>query len=155
MMTDTTAPNRWMRLRRPGGFTAADFDCFSAHSEAFVAYAQSWLKNWHRKPGETDSARVEYVFFRPEISEDKTVVSLPIGGQTVIGTRAALENGSSYMLWQFLPANCMEGLEEGFTETSSATEGEQTHWRQPFKAIAFVNADPALRARTVRKPAAD
>jgi hypothetical protein len=33
-MTDNAAPNRWMRLRRPGGFTA-DFDCFSAHTEAF------------------------------------------------------------------------------------------------------------------------
>ena len=72
-----------------------------------------------------------------------------------MGTRAALENGSSYMLWQFLPSNCMESLEEGFTETSSSTNGEQTNWRQPFKAISFVNADPALRARMLRKPAAD
>jgi hypothetical protein len=154
-MIDDTAPNRWMRLRRPAGFTDKDFDCFSAHTEAFVAYAQSWLKNWHRQPRATKSPRFEYIFFPPEISTDKTVVSLLIGGMTSVSTRAALEDGSSFMLWQFLSMNCMDGLEEGITETIDPRFGERTNWRRPFTAISFVNANPELRARMLRSPVID
>jgi hypothetical protein len=154
-MADIAVPNRWMRLRRLGGFTAEDFDCFSAHTEAFVAYAQSWLRNWHRQPRAASSPTIEYVFFPPEISDDGTVVSLPIGGQTSLGTHAALENGSSFMLWQFLSMTCMEGLEEGITETIDSRFGERTNWRQPFTAISFVNANPEFRARTLRSKVAD
>ena len=145
-----SVPNRWMRLRQPAGFTPADFDCFCAHTEAFVSYSRSWLQNWHRVPGRTDHPKVEYLFFPPEMSQDRQVLSLPIGGASTLSTRAALENGSSYMLWQFMPAQCMEGLEEGFTEALASTESAQTNWRLPSQSVGFVNANPELRRRYAR-----
>jgi hypothetical protein len=146
-MSDSSVPNRWMQLRQPAGFTPEDFDCFSAHAEAFASYARAWLQNWRRAPGRSEHPNIEYFFFPTEISEDGRVVSLPLGGSSTLSTRAALENGSSYMLWQFLPARCMEGLEEALTETLDSATGPQTNWRLPNQSIGFVNANPELRKR--------
>jgi hypothetical protein len=149
-MISTLAPNRWMRLRRAVPFPQEEFDCFCAHALAFAAYASTWLQNWSRIPAHSKHPSVEYAFFPPEVSQDRLVVSLPIGGASTLSTRAALENGSSYMLWQFLPTKSMEGLEEGLTETIDPAKGPVTSWRLPSETIGFANASPEFRQRVAR-----
>jgi len=149
-MQGTLAPNRWMRLRRPVAFTPQEFDCFCAHTSAFAAYAGTWLQNWNRIPSHAKHPSIVYIFFPPELSRDRLVVSLPIGGESTLSTRAALENGSSFMLWQFLPVQSMAGLEEGLTETIDRVKGPTTNWRLPSQAIGFANAMPELQQRGAR-----
>lgn len=143
----TDVPNRWMRLRQPRGFSDLEFDVFRASCEIVAAYADSLLANWRRLPLRGNDAPVSYVFFPPELSADRTVASLPIGGAQTLGTRAAIENFCSFMLWQHLPMRSMDGLEEGLTETIDPEQGPSTHWRLPMKEIGFLNADPEWRKR--------
>ena len=139
-----------MRLRQPAGFSNEVFEVFCASCESFKAYANALLANWHRLPGKANHASITYTFFPPELSSDQTIASLPIGGGQNLGTRAAIENVSSYMLWQHLPMEFMEGLEEGLTETINPLNGLQTYWRLPAQSIGFVSADPELRKRYSR-----
>jgi hypothetical protein len=144
------APNRWMRLRQPARFTDDTFDVFCASCESLKGYANALLANWHRFPGHSTHPSVAYTFFSPELSADRTIASLPIGGGQLLGTRVAIENMCSYMLWQHLPMEFMEGLEEGLTETIDPSKGFQTNWRLPSPSIGFIKADPELRKRFSR-----
>ena len=137
-----------MRLKRPIPFTSQELDCFCAHVSAFAAFANTWLQNWSCIPANSKHPRTEYIFFPPEASKDGFVLSLPIGGESTLSTRAALENGSSYMLWQFFPAQSLVGLEEGLTETTDSAKGPVTNWRALSQAIGFANV--ALRERVAR-----
>lgn len=142
-------PSRWMCLRQPKGFNAEMFDVFVSSSEIFVAYVNASLRNWNtikRRPGTTF---VEYVFFAPELSRDRSIASLPIGGSSTLDTRSAFENGASFMLWQHLPSEFMDGLHEGLTEDFG--HGESENWRIPAPSIGFSNASPQLRQRYNRK----
>jgi hypothetical protein len=148
-MNEARMPNRWMRLRRQEGFTDEAFGVFCASADVLVAHASALLRNWaalHPRQGESIA---EYVFLPPEMSEDRTMLSLPIAGTPTVGTRAAIENGLSYLLWQHMSFRVMEGLEEGITETLVADVGPVTNWRTPAQSIGFVNADPEFRRRMV------
>lgn len=134
-----------MLLRQPAGFNSETFKIFCADCEVFAAYCRALLKHqrlFGRGPGHPE---IEYVFFPAEISEDRTIVSLPIGGNSSLATRSELENTASFMLWQHLPMAFMEGLEEGLRENLSGTLS--TSWRLPSPSIGFIKADPELRNR--------
>lgn len=146
-MNSAESPNRWMHVRQPAGFSPETFDVFCASAEIFVAHARALLKNWRRLPDNEDHPPIEYVFFPPELSDDRQVASLPIGGRSTLGTRLSIENLCSYMLWQYLPMHFMEGLDEGLTETIDSAQGPKTYWRLPASAIHLTNADPELRRR--------
>lgn len=144
-MTDHLAPNRWMHVRRADGFTDELFDVFVAGSEVLVAHANALLSVWHRLPSNADHPRINYTFYKPYLSADRKTATLPIGGSQTLGTRAAIENGLSYLLWEHIPGRFMEGIDEGLTETIDSSKGPQTFWRAPATGIAFMNADPELR----------
>ena len=139
------SPNRWLHLRRDDGFTEELFDVFCAGSEVFVAHAIALLRVWRRLPWNRSHPEIEYAFFPPELSPDRKVATLPIGGPSTVGTRAAIENGLSYLLWQHIPAKFMAGVAEGLTETLDSSSGSQTSWRAPATGITFSNTDPELR----------
>jgi hypothetical protein len=122
-------PNRWLRLRRPGGFSDADFQLFEVQARLLVAYATELLAEWTALG---KGAPPAYEFFPAVLSDDRTVASLPIGGANSLGSRAEIENGASWMLWQFFSREFMVGVEEGLTESlggSGATP--TTTWRRP------------------------
>jgi hypothetical protein len=125
------SPERWMRLRHPDGFAPERFDEFCALCRIFRAYVEASLA----EPAIFDFGSPSYVFFEPELSADRTIASLPLGGQPTVGSRAHFENGSSWMLWHLLPVAFRAELEEGLTEDIG--NGLRTNWRKPFEAIWF------------------
>jgi hypothetical protein len=122
-----SAPNRWLHLRHPDGFDERAFGQFRAHCRVFRAYVNELLQNWE-DIGAGNYEAPAYEFFEPEISADRTIVTLPIGGASVLGTHARIENGSSHMLWRFFRPSFREKLEEGITENIG--HGNQTNWRK-------------------------
>jgi len=123
------------------------FEVFRANTEIFVAHANALLSVWHRFPGNVIAPT--YFFLPAELSQDLTIATLPIGGESTVGTRSAIENGCSYLLWQHFPMSFMEGLEEGITETIDHSVGPTTNWRTPSHTISFIHADPEFRRRFV------
>lgn len=129
-------PNRWLHLKHPDGFDDELFAEFEAHCRIFENHIQTVLGNVHhlwnlkRSVGETP---VRYVFFQPELSSDRKIATLPIGGENTLGTRASFENGLSWMLWYYMPVGFKRDLEEGITEDFGT--GKQTNWRKPVNAI--------------------
>src|SRR5258705_988358 len=102
-------PNRWLHLRHPDGFAEQRFEQFVAHCHVFEAYAKALLENW-RAIGAGRHDPPEYEFGVAEISADRKVVSLPLGGTSTIGSRATIENASSQLLWRFFQPNFREQL---------------------------------------------
>ena len=130
------SPERWMRLRHPDGFTVERFAQFCALCRIFRAYVEATL-------AETASFKFgspSYVFFEAELSEDRRIASLPLGGIPTIGSGAMFENGSSWMLWHRLPLEFREHLEEGLSENLG--DGLRTNWRTPTQSIWFSSPSP-------------
>lgn len=146
-MQNHSTPNKWLHLRQASGFSPEMFDVFKANSEVFVAHAEALLSVWHRFPN--NDLAPDYFFFPAELSQDLTIATLPICCESSVGTRSAIENGCSYLLWQHFPMSFMEGLEEGITETIDRSVGLTTNWRIPSHTISFMHADPEFRRRFV------
>jgi hypothetical protein len=76
-------PNQWLHLKHPDGFDDKRFAEFEAHCRTFEAYVQTalnntqYLSNLKTCVGEPP---VRYIFFPPELSDDRKVATLPIGG---------------------------------------------------------------------------
>ena len=136
-MSASTAPDRWLHLRHPSGFSAEQFALFVAHAAIFQGYVEALLQNWQALPFHAGHPSLSYVFFPPTLSGDRLVATLPLGGARTLGTRAQIENLSSYMLWQFFPPEFLKDLEEGVTETINASEGPYTNWRQLSRALTL------------------
>jgi hypothetical protein len=146
-MADRIEPDRWMHVRRADGISDELFDVIRAGAEILVAHATALLAVLHRLPGKADHSRVAYTFFDMTLSVDRTIATLPIAGASTLTTRALIENGLSYLLWEHIPSKYMEGLDEGLTETIDRAKGPETFWRAPATGIGFINADPELRKR--------
>jgi len=129
-------PNRWLHLKHPDGFDDERFAEFEAHCRIFENHVKAvlgnaqYLSNLKRSVGETP---IRYVFFQPELSDDRKIATLPIGGENTLGTRANFENGLSWMLWYYMPVGFKRDLEEGITEDFGT--GKHTNWRKPANAI--------------------
>jgi len=117
------------------------FEVFCASAEVFVAHASALLHVYRRLPRRSDHPEVRYTFHAPELSTDKTVASLKISGDNTVGTRADIEVGCSYILWQYFPMHFMEGLQQGRTENGA------TQWWEPWSSISIPNADPEFRRK--------
>lgn len=136
-----SAPNRWLHVRLPRPFTEVEFDSFCAQAEIWCKYVQATLDVWPRL-GETYPAP-RYEFFAPELSADRCVATLPVGGEWTLGTRSLFENADSRLLWQHLPIELQLEGEEGITETIA--EQQVTHWR-PLLRREAATPPPALDA---------
>ena len=130
-------PNRWLRLRHPQGFDNEGFALFQVHVAIFRWYVEALLVHFQKLPYYQSHPEIQYVFFAPEISSDRQVVSLPLGGKRTLATRGKIENWSSYMLWQFFPKDFLQELEEGLTETIVTENGPVTTWREPCRGLVL------------------
>jgi hypothetical protein len=125
-------PSRWLHVRHRGGFTEEQWASFQAHCRYFEGCANALLTNWVAL-GQGERT-LRYVFFPPELSEDRTIATLPLAGEWSLGTRAAIENGLSGLLWgyllRYMPIEDFAALEEGLTEPSLADPSKlATNWR--------------------------
>lgn len=125
-MSDATPrPDRWLHVRLPRPLTDAEWELFCAETRVFRAYVEATLAVWpslgfgHEAPA--------YRFFAPELSTDRTVATLPLGGAWTLASRALFESGAAYMLWERFPAETQALVEEGLTEEHDGTP--ETHWR--------------------------
>lgn len=136
-MTATTArPNRWLHLKLQRPFSEAEFEKFKAQSRIWNAYVKSTLEVW-QSLGIDHQAPV-YRYFPPELSADRTIATLPIGGDWTLASRALFEAGASYLLWQHYPAEVQLAAEEGLTEEHGGLS--ETHWR-PARRLGLPHAD--------------
>lgn len=125
-------PTRWLHVRHRGGFTDEQWSSFQAHCRYFEACANALLTSWVDL-GKGDRP-LEYLYFPPELSEDRTVATLPLGGDQTLGSRAAIENGHAELLWCYLlrcmPIEDFVKLEEGLTEPHLTDPSKLgTNWR--------------------------
>ncbi len=129
---------RWLHIRHPDGFPPERFEQFRAHCSVMQAYVKSLLANWIEIGAGTQPAPY-YIFYEPELSEDRKIATLPLGGEWTIGSRAIIENECSKMLWQFMPISFTINLEEGLTEylpedlNFPEKQHLYTHWRKALK----------------------
>lgn len=121
-------PLRIMHVRLPRPFTDAEFERFRAHCDVFRAFVEAVLHNWTTIRSYHNYPAPKYEIGEPTLSADRLTASLPITGEQTLGSRAEIENTSSYMLWQFFPPEVREELEEGITENFGT--GMQTNWRK-------------------------
>ena len=133
-------PNRWLHLRHSSGFSEPEFERFEAHCRVFEAYVSTLLKNW-REIGAGNYDAPRYEFGAPELSADRKIATLPVGGTSTVGSRDVIENMSSQFLWRFFPVAFRRDLDEGITEDIGSGRGFETNWR---KVPEFVI--PALAA---------
>jgi hypothetical protein len=124
-----------MHLRQPTPFDEQHFRIFQASACVLAAYAGAFLHNAEVLIG-ADHPSLEYVFFPCELSEDGTVMTLPVGGPRSLGSRAYIENGASYLLWQRLPHQMLATVEEGITESLSEHGPAASSWR-PLSHFLF------------------
>src|SRR5258705_7748212 len=114
-MTALTArPDRWLPLRLPRPFSDVEVEMFRAHTAVFRAYVEASLAAW-RDFGFGHDAPT-YVFYPPEISADRRVATLPIGGTWTLTSRALFETGAAYLLWQHFPFDLQAVAQEGLSE---------------------------------------
>jgi len=118
--------NRVMHLRHPQGFDQRRFEQFRAHCRVFKAFVEALLADWN-EIGAGKYPAPRYEFGEPALSDDRTVASLPLGGEATVGSRAQIENASSFMLWRFFDASFREQMDEGITEDIGS--GMTTNWR--------------------------
>lgn len=123
-------PNRWLHLRLRRPFSDAEFDCFGAHTEIWCKFVQATLAVWSRLGQEY--AAPKYEFFSPELSAERLVATLPVGGEWTLGTRALFEDAHSHLLWNHFPIPFQMEAEEGITET--VVEEQVTNWRPCLRA---------------------
>lgn len=130
-------PDRWLHVRHRRGFADEQWKSFQAHCRYFQATADALLANWIQL-GRGDRP-LRYIYFPPELSKDRTVATLPLGGDRTLGSRAAIENGLSSHLWCFLlehmPIEDFVRLEEGLTEHDLMDLSKlTTNWRPIARA---------------------
>jgi hypothetical protein len=137
---------RVLHLRHPAGFSQELFERFRAGCRLFQVHVETTLLEWTRFPAVEEGVRGEYRFSTPELSADCLIASLTLEGPATVGSRAAFENASSYLLRMFLPYDFKRDLEEGLTETV-ATGETLTHWRKPTELLerALATATPFRR----------
>ncbi len=125
---------RILHLRHPEGFSDDMFKRFESGCSLFRALVETTLSEWTSLP-DAGAERVigQYQFSAPELSGDRRIVSLPIDGTWTLGSRAAFENASAYLLRAFLPTEFKRHVEEGLTE--SGTGDTRTHWRRPSELL--------------------
>jgi hypothetical protein len=136
-MSDADArPNRWIHLRLPRAFTADEFHQFTAHAQIWRRYVEATLELWSEL-GHGHSAPA-YEFFLPELSDDGSTASVPVGGDWTLASRALFEIGATHLLWQHFPIQLQNEAEEGLTEEHDGIK--ETHWR-PARRIELPRAE--------------
>jgi hypothetical protein len=83
-------PNRWLHLRRREGFTPEAFERFRAHCRVVRAYVEAVLENWSHFES---YPAPRYEFYEPELSADRRIATLPLGGEQTLGTRNQARSG--------------------------------------------------------------
>jgi hypothetical protein len=131
---DKTMAHRVLHIRHPDGLSEEMYLRFLAGCRLFEAYVKAVLSEWGRLPDAGPERVVgEYIFGAPRLSADRGVASLPIDGEGTLGSRAAFENASSYLLSAFFPSEFKQLVEEGLTES---TGDGRTYWRQPAELLS-------------------
>ena len=136
------APNRWMQVRHPRGFSAEQFELFRASCRMFRAFVEAALAEWPLLTGEPP---LRYEFFQPELSADRTIATLPLGGAETLRSRHAFEQWRSTLLWEWFPTEFIAELEEALVGSSNGVRLEGA-WRRPrLRVPGWVSKDVVAR----------
>jgi hypothetical protein len=123
-------PKRFLHLRHPQGFSSERMQEFRAGCRLFQIHVDTVLAEWRALPGRAEAVLGTYAFGEPSLSADTRVASLPLDGESTLGSRTEFESCSSYLLSQFLPAAFCEELESGLEEDLTGSGERITYWRR-------------------------
>lgn len=137
--------DRFLHLRRAGGFSPKLFDVFCASAELFSSHAKKFVELMPRLSSYVVGDPGAYVFGPPSLSPDGTIATLPVGGSVPHGARSMVEIGYAHLLWVHMPMDAVDGMDQG------STEGGVTQWWPLHQPPEFAHLDPKLRADMLSK----
>ena len=130
------SPTDWFRVRHDAPFSEEAYAAFSAGCAIFQARIEATLENWEQIPSLAKVTKPEIIFFQPELSSDRRVMSLPIRveGQT-IGSRSLLQTAAAAELHIHLPPPVLLEVEIGVSEPGIDSRSQWRHdWWDPWRA---------------------
>ena len=137
--------DRFLHVRRAGGFTPELFDVFCASAELFSSHASKLLELLPRLSIHEGHDPGVYVFGPASLSPDRTIATLPLGGSVSHGARSMIEIGYAHLLWVHMPMDAVDGMDQG------RTEGDDTQWWPLHQPPGFAHLDPDVRAHMLSK----
>ena len=97
-------PNRWFLLRHPEGFPEPLFRAFRAQCRIWRATLEATVESWDDLSyGRLAVPKPRYEFGEPDLSEDRTIASLALGGELSHGAMKILEDDFPHALMHDFP----------------------------------------------------
>jgi hypothetical protein len=101
----------------------------------YRARVQALLENWEHLAPTKGTPIPSIEFFRPELSADERIASLPLRMEGVtLGSRSLLQEAARD-LYVFLPIAFKLDVEMGVTEPSAQGGGSRHDWWNPHQSI--------------------
>ena len=110
------AADRWYYLRHPEGFSDDLFSCVVSGLAAWQADVEARVRHWHHSG--LGGTPPEYEWYPAELSADRLMVTIPVGGKGTYGSYHLFEETPPKDLWRYLPGWFVIDLESGRRDTA-------------------------------------
>jgi len=105
------AADRWYYLRHPDGFSDELFSCVVSGLATWRNDVEARLRHWVHSG--LSGAAPEYEWYPAELSEDRKVTTIPVGGKGTYGSYHLFEETIPKELWRYLPSWFVIDLDAG------------------------------------------
>lgn len=124
----------WFRIRHADPFPPEAVAAFRASCAIYQAKMEAILQHWEELPTVGRGPKPVVTFFKPEVSEDGRVLSLPVRVENkTLGSRSLFQSTASRDLYAYLPLPVIFGIEVGLTEPTLEGSGWRSDWWDPYK----------------------
>jgi hypothetical protein len=110
------AANRWYYLRHPEGFSAELFECVISGLALWRTDIEARLRHWTQLG--VGGVVPQYEWYAAELSDDKKLITIPVGGDGSYGSYHLLEETVPEMFRRYLPPWFVVDLETGRRDTA-------------------------------------
>lgn len=136
-------PNRYYRLRHPTGLGDSEIETLATNCSEWRTWVEERLAVYREELGWGDD--IQYVFFEPQLSEDRRTATVPLGGEPMYPAVGMFEG-------DVLFRSMVKGLPRDFLARASVRKEEpenpsphDAHW---LPAYSYMESPGAyLRAR--------
>jgi len=108
--------NRWYYLRHLEGFTPDLFECVRSGWMKWKTHVEASIRHWPHV-GMRGVPPPDYEWFEPGVSEDRTLVTIPVGGEGTHGSYHLFEETPPGDFHAYLPLWFRKDLEVGRRDT--------------------------------------
>jgi hypothetical protein len=133
-------PNRWFGLRHPDGFSPDMFDHFKTQCRIWQTSVENQIAKWDEDVLLKRCEKPDYIFFEPTISQDRQIVTLPIGGEV---DYLALKMFEDYFpeLYRDFPTPFRFGIELGRYDALFNPDDPGPSWSSMYQLVETIKAD--------------